>query len=136
MNKLKSKTKIWCTIGPSSRDTKVLKYLAEQTDGIRVNLSHTPTTEALQIFKDIRKLSKKAVLIIDSQGKETRIGSFSGQITLKKNQPVTVRHYDQAQAGDLYFSRRDIINHLKKNDIFFLDDNAIRIKVLEKPDNT
>jgi pyruvate kinase len=124
------KTKIICTIGPTSQSINVLRALIRGgVDALRINLSHTPYDRTIEIMKSIRKISKNIPLIIDSQGKEVRVGAI-GEVQLIKNQKI--RLYPQSEKnnrqGFLYITRPEIFKN-SVNEVISIDDHDIRLKI-------
>jgi pyruvate kinase len=74
-----NKTKIICTIGPSSSGEKVLKKLMyEGMDIARFDLSHSTPQAHLKIINKVRKIASKDGLpvgiMVDLPGVKLRIG--------------------------------------------------------------
>lgn len=75
------KTKIICTIGPSSRSMEKLTQLAEAgMDVARLNFSHGTHAEHLEVInrlKEVRKkLQKPLAIMLDTKGPEIRLGKL------------------------------------------------------------
>ena len=69
------KTKIICTVGPSTDDEKVLKQMIlAGMDAARFNFSHSDYKEHLQRFQKVAKVreecSKHIATILDTKGPE------------------------------------------------------------------
>lgn len=129
-----------CTIGPSSNSLKVIGGLiAAGADALRVNLSHTPPADAKKIIMQIRKLSKRIPIIVDTQGKETRLKASGRKMAILKNgAKVLIAHplSPKSSSAALHISRADVLLSLKKGDSIFADDNSIKLRVLKsEPDN-
>ena len=90
------KTKIVCTIGPSSNNEKTLREMIEAGMNVaRFNFSHGDykTQEAnLELVKKLRTEMKRPVAtMMDTKGPEIRFRDFEGgKITLKKGDIFTV----------------------------------------------
>jgi len=87
------KTKIICTIGPSSKDEKILKsMITGGMDIARINTSHSDFKEVVRVVKDIRRISKEhkknTAIMLDLQGQKIRIGKLGGELNLCKKQKV------------------------------------------------
>jgi len=136
------KIKTICTIGPRSRSPEIILGLIKTgADALRINLSHTPPAQAKKMIVQIRSLSKRIPIIIDTQGKETRIGaSRQKAVLLKKNAEIVVAHTlsPQARKSDavLFISRADVLLSLKTGHTIFVDDNNIQLQVLRSEPDT
>ena len=63
------KTKIICTIGPSSSSKKILKGLKSQGVNIfRINMSHTKLSRLPYILKHLKRNIGKEKICIDTEG--------------------------------------------------------------------
>ena len=75
------KTKIICTIGPSSDNEETLKELMQAgMDVARINFSHGTHEESLQTGNSIKKvrdeLDLPVAILLDTKGPEVRIKDF------------------------------------------------------------
>lgn len=81
--RIEKKTKIICTIGPSSQDKKVLKELLRRgMTCMRLNFSHGSHEEHLAKMNTLRQIEKEERIIIpiclDTKGPEIRTSCFEG----------------------------------------------------------
>lgn len=90
------KTKIVCTLGPSSQTPEIIKNLINSGMNIaRFNFSHGTHEEHKKRIDLVRNISKKSqipiALMLDTKGPEIRLGSFeNGSIIMKAGQPFTL----------------------------------------------
>lgn len=106
------KTKIVCTLGPSTDDINVLKQLMlEGMNVARFNFSHGTHREHLDRLKMVRRARTELGLFVatmlDTKGPEIRIGRFKdGPITLSKGDKFTLTtdeiEGDQSRVSVLY----------------------------------
>src|SRR4051812_37088156 len=87
------RTKIVCTIGPSSWDYKTLKELARAgMDVARLNFSHGSYAEKGQQIKYLRQISdeldKPLAVMADLQGPKIRLGEIDGHREIKKGDTI------------------------------------------------
>ncbi|OGE39583.1 pyruvate kinase [Candidatus Daviesbacteria bacterium RIFCSPHIGHO2_12_FULL_47_45] len=148
------KTKIVCTIGPSSWDYSVLKQLAlAGMDVARLNFSHgTHAEKAAQIVlvrRISRELDKPLAIIADMQGPKIRIGQLSeellkahanklpgGQqekgrnpvIILKQGEKIHLSISPISDEVPMYF---DLSPFVKKGHRILLNDGLVEAKVTE-----
>jgi pyruvate kinase len=78
-------SKIVCTIGPASREPRVLKRLLEAgMDVARLNFSHGSRSEHLECIQTLRrtaqKLGKTIAILADLQGPKIRTGALAGGV--------------------------------------------------------
>ena len=73
------KTKIVCSIGPSSSDVEVMKEMVEAGMNVaRINFSHATMEERVKVVDSVRKVrkltGKSVALLWDTKGPEFRSG--------------------------------------------------------------
>lgn len=136
------KTKIICTIGPSSESEKILeKMILAGMDIARINTSHSDKDEVITLVKRIRKISKKigknTAIILDLQGPKIRIGTLSRDIYIKSGQNIiffTGKINSNKKSGkelmiQVGYSR--FIDDILKGVTIFIDDGLIECKILK-----
>ncbi len=90
------KTKIVCTMGPSTDDEEVLRALIENgMDVARFNFSHQTHEEHKQRFDTLvrlrEELNRPIAALLDTKGPEIRLGDFEkGKITLHAGDTFTL----------------------------------------------
>lgn len=94
------RTKIICTIGPSSYDKNIIiKLIDEGMNAVRFNFSHSRGSEVIDIvnlIKEIRNEKKiPLALILDTKGPEVRIYGCKEKIELKSEQIITIKSYNK-----------------------------------------
>ena len=86
------KTKIVCTLGPSSRNKKMLTAMVKAGMNVaRLNFSHGSYEEHgfnINLIKEVRKeLNVSLPIMLDTKGPELRIKTFkNGKVELKEGQ--------------------------------------------------
>ena len=84
------KTKIICTLGPASRDEKILEQMLKNGMNVaRLNFSHGTHEyhkETIEMFRKVRdKLNVPAAIMLDTKGPEIRLCNFEcDKVELKK----------------------------------------------------
>jgi len=133
------KTKIICTLGPSSENATTLrKMILAGMDVARLNFSHGSHEEHIGRISVIRKLNKKyrrhIRILQDLEGYRIRIGKFKNRskkfIELKKRQTVYLSNQSKVNDGgivplDYDGSLRDI----KTGSFIYIDDGNIALRV-------
>ena len=86
------KTKIIATIGPATRPPEMLARLIEAGCNIvRINMSHSTQEEAAGIIADLRMISDRVAILIDTKGPEVRTTAVEAPVTLATGDVVEVR---------------------------------------------
>lgn len=137
------KTKIVCTIGPSSESTEVLEELVESGMNVcRINFSHGSHEEHLQKFKNIKKVRRKLhvplPIMLDTKGPEIRLKTFKdGKIFLKPGDAFTLTSRDVEGDETIVSQTYDgLPNDVEEGSIIAIDDGLVELKVLEIKDGT
>lgn len=136
------KTKIVCTLGPSTDNEDVLKQLMlEGMNVARCNFSHGVYEEhkkRMDMVKKIRKEVKKPVaILLDTKGPEVRVKQFKdGKVTLQEDQLFTLTSEDvegTAQKVSVTYNR--LYEDLEVGMKVLIDDGLIEMRV-EKVEQT
>ena len=132
------KTKIICTMGPSTDKEGILEQLAiEGMDVARFNFSHGDHEEQkgrLDRLKAIRtKINRPIAALLDTKGPEIRIREFAkGKITLAEGQKFTLTA-DEIQGDEerVSITYKELYKDVKPGDSILIDDGLIGLEVEE-----
>jgi pyruvate kinase len=133
------KTKIICTLGPSTDNDNILKELIRSgMDVARFNFSHADHEEHLGRLKKIEKFRKElnvpVATLLDTKGPEIRIGTFKDnkKIHLKEGQSFTLTtrniEGDEEQVSITY---PNLIYDIDPGTTILIDDGLIEMTVVE-----
>lgn len=143
MKKTMKKTKIICTIGPTSEKEEVLRQLMlAGMNVIRLNLSHGNHEEHKRRIETIKKVREELQLpigiMLDTRGPEIRIGNFKdSEVNLEEGQYFTLTTRDIL--GDetiVNISYEGLPKDVKSGDTILIDDGLIELKVVEIKEKT
>lgn len=132
------KTKIVCTLGPSTDDETVLENLVLSGMNVaRMNFSHGSHQDHKKRIDIVKKLREKhkipVAIMLDTKGPEIRIGTFKNErVFLRPGQKfiLTTKNID----GDEYkvsVRYKDLPKFLKKGERLLFSDGLIASEVLE-----
>lgn len=136
------KTKIICSIGPSSYDLDVMKEMVlNGMDVARINFSHATLEDRVRVVstvKKVRKITGKNVAILyDTKGPEFRCGMMENDsINLVEGKTIRVVKED-CLGNDKRFS----VNHacaiesLNVGNIILLENGLMKIEVISKQED-
>ncbi len=136
------KTKIVCTIGPSSSKEDILERLIKEgMDVARLNFSHGNHEFHRDVIRTIRRLEKRlnkhVAILQDLEGIKIRISRLINQsIELKKGSEVII--FPGKGTGDekgFYISYPYLLRDVKKGERILLDDGLIELRVIDKREN-
>jgi pyruvate kinase len=92
------KTKIVCTIGPSSWDPEVIKQMIDNgMNCARVNGAFANPDELDKVANLVRSVSNKVSLMVDVKGPEIRLNKFPNPIPLKAQQIIEIGNDENSE---------------------------------------
>lgn len=130
------RTKIVCTLGPSSCKPEILKEMFKAGMNVgRLNFSHgthASHKENIKLFRKVRdSLGIPAAILLDTKGPEIRVGKFEGgQATLKKGAEfvITTKSITGSEKC-VSVTYKDLPANVKKGTKILIDDGAITLSV-------
>lgn len=133
------KTKIICTLGPSTDNDEILKELILQgMDVARFNFSHGDHNEHLQRLRKIEKFREELKIpvatLMDTRGPEVRIGNFKDnqKIKLKAGQLFSLTTKDvEGDDTQVSISYPSLIYDVDPGIKILIDDGLIEMTVVE-----
>ena len=132
------KTKIICTLGPSTdRDGVLEKLVREGMDVARFNFSHGTHEEQkarLEQLKSLREqYGKPIAALLDTKGPEVRIGCFQQhKITLEEGQTFTLCTEETEGTNErVSVSYKELYQDVKPGDQILIDDGLVGMEITE-----
>lgn len=130
------KTKIICTLGPSTDVDGVMEELVKNgMDVARFNFSHASHDEQLGRIQKLRELRKKynrhVAALLDTKGPEIRLKEFkNGEITVNEGDTFTLTTEDiEGDETKVSITYKDLPKDLSVGDRVLIDDGLIELKV-------
>ena len=142
------RTKIICTLGPSTDNEAVMRALIEEgMNDARFNFSHGQHDEQMGRLKMLRKLRKElgkyVAALLDTKGPEIRLVEFEkGKTELKTGQTFTLTTDDILGTDErVSITYKNLADDVKLGDHILIDDGLVGLEVVEikpvaKPVNT
>ncbi len=131
------RTKIVCTLGPSTDKEEVLRELMKEgMDVARMNFSHGTHEEQkarLDMVKRLREELKLPIAaLLDTKGPEIRIGDVEGgKLELKKGQEFTLTTKEVLGTSErVAITYKELFQDVKPGDSILIDDGLIGMEVL------
>lgn len=132
------KTKIICTLGPSTDKEGIMEQLIKEgMDVARFNFSHGSHEEQkmrLDKLKELRQqFDKPIAALLDTKGPEIRIGCFKDhKITLQDGQTFTLVNDEIEGTQDaVTVSYKELYKDVKPGDSILIDDGLVGMEVME-----
>ena len=134
------RTKIICTIGPSSQSAEMLEKLAEAGMNMaRLNFSHGTHEEQLKKIKLIKQLNAKTGrhigIMLDTKGPEIRVGQMGDGVEYNKGDIVRV--VKENVVGDkerFHIDCIELFDDVKAGDKILINDGKLTLTVKEIED--
>jgi len=137
------KTKIVCTIGPTSQNEETFKELVKSGLNVaRLNFSHGTHAEHKERMDTIKKIRNELgcsiAIMLDTKGPEIRTRDFeNGGIELVKDQEFILTSREllgNAKIASVTYEK--FAADVKKGDIVLIDDGLISLEVIETINRT
>ena len=130
------KTKIVATISDEKCDTKFLRELYENgMDVVRLNTAHQEHKDALKVIKNVRKISSRIGVLLDTKGPEMRTTSVEEPIAVKRGDLIKVQGTSRnkvSSASYLYVNYKNFVKDVPLGASVLIDDCDIELRVKEK----
>ena len=129
------KTKIIATISNTRCAPEFLAGLHEAgMDVVRLNTAHQTPEEALAVIRNVRAVSDRIAIMVDTKGPEIRTTQTSEEIPVKTGEIICVRGAkDELSCRQCVCVTYDgLIDDLKLSDRLLIDDGEIELLVVEK----
>lgn len=126
MNKIK--TKIVCTIGPSTWDPEILKKLMDRGMTVaRINASFADAEEIHRTTNLIRSLSNEVCVMLDLKGHKIRLSDFGDPIELRTGQELILD--TNPESNNISISYPNLHKDIKIGAPILIDDGKIKLEV-------
>ena len=133
------KTKVVCTLGPSTDDEKVLEQLIEEGMNVaRCNFSHGSHEEHKERMDKVKRIRKKCdkpvAILLDTKGPEIRTGNFvDDKVYVKAGQTFTLVADKEVmgtnEKAGITFA--DLYKDVKPGVVIMIDDGLIEMEVVK-----
>ncbi len=134
-----AKTKILCTLGPSTNKAELIeKLIIAGADGVRLNFSHGSYDSFKSLFAEIDKacIDKQIPLsiLIDLQGPKIRIGELSKpEIEIFSGDKIEITTEDVKGTKDLIStSYKSLADDAQVGNRLLIDDGLLRLRIIER----
>ena len=132
---MKRKTKIICTLGPSSSDPEVLdRLIAAGLDAARINFSHGDHRSNGKLYRTFREAAARAgkplPIMGDLQGPRIRVGEIDGKLELSEGDEIVLSSRDEKASGNrIGTTYRSLARDLSPGVSVLLNDGLLRLRV-------
>lgn len=130
------RTKIVCTLGPSSSSRDALLSLVEAGLNVaRLNFSHGTHEQHAEVIATVREVAasvgRPVALLGDLQGPRIRIGDLAAPIQLDDGSDVVLAPEDVSRPGEIPITYERMATDVHAGDRVLIDDGLIELVVLD-----
>ena len=137
------RTKIICTIGPSSRDdTTIRRFINAGMTVARLNMSHGNHEVHRKTFNQIREISvsmnRNVAILIDLCGPKIRLREVEGDsfFVAKGDEVKFVRGDKPTTREEFTCSYEPLVDDVQVGETIYINDGSVCLRVLEKTDES
>lgn len=128
-------TKIIATISDKKCDVEFLAELFENgMNVVRLNTAHQTFEDTLKVVNNVREVSDKIALLLDTKGPEIRTTASKFEIPVKSGDIVYMKGDPDKETSIemIYVSYKDFVKDVPVNSRILIDDGEIELVVTEK----
>jgi pyruvate kinase len=134
----RKRTKIVATISDMNCERSFLKDLYEAgMDVVRINSAHCTIEGALKIIRNVKEVSPKIAILVDTKGPEIRTTTCDVPIQLKKGNKISIIGDPEKKTSyeAIYVSYRNIASDVPSESVILIDDGELKLTVLRRMGN-
>jgi pyruvate kinase len=134
----RKRTKIVATISDMNCEAEFIKELYDAgMDVVRLNSAHLKIENALRIIKNIREVSDKIAILVDTKGPEIRTTECDAPIQLLKGDKISViGDPGQKSSKDaIYVSYNAIAKDIPVGSLIMIDDGYLELTAVKRTGN-
>jgi pyruvate kinase len=128
-------TKIVATISDRKCDVEFLASLHNAgMNVVRLNTAHQSYEDTLRVIENVRKVSKKVALLLDTKGPELRTTKVSGDIKVERGDLIKFKGApDQESTRDMVcINYAGFVEDVPVGSRILIDDGEIELCVIDK----
>lgn len=134
----RKRTKIVATISDKKCDAEFIRNLFEAgMDVVRINSAHLEIEGALEIIRNVRSVSERIAILLDTKGPEIRTTICDEPVSLKKGEKVKVTGDPgkKTMPGNIYVTHRPFADDVPAGSMILIDDGEIELSVMSRAGN-
>lgn len=137
---MEKKTKIICTISDINCEVDFIRELYRNGMNVaRINSAHATVEGAQKIVENVRAVSDKIAILIDTKGPEVRLTSMENAVgfVAKEGDTIEIRNGSGCASSSkcLYTNCECFVEDVPVGSDILIDDGSIGLKVVGKNDN-
>ena len=140
---MKKRTKIIATISDQRCDVEFIRSLYEAgMNAARINSAHVTTESAAKVVENVRKVSDRIAIIIDTKGPEIRVTGmapgFETGIKVSRGDMIRIKGSETNEPSNnevVYVNDSSIYKDVPEGAAILIDDGELEMEVTEKKDD-
>ena len=140
---MKKRTKIIATISDQRCDVEFIRSLYEAgMNAARINSAHVTTESAAKVVENVRKVSDRIAIIIDTKGPEIRVTGmapgFETGIKVSRGDMIRIKGSETNEPSNnevVYVNDSSIYKDVPVGAAILFDDGELEMEVTEKKDD-
>lgn len=135
---MEKKTKIIATISDKNCEVDFLKTLfANGMNVVRLNTAHQNHEQALKVIENVRAVSDKIAILVDTKGPEIRTNAMKSDLVVKRGDLVNIKGLPNVDSTDdcIFLSYSGFSNDVKIGSKVLIDDGLLELLVIEKKED-
>lgn len=132
---MKRLTKIVATISDRKCDVEFIKELHEAgMNVVRLNTAHQTSEDTLKVINNVRLVSDKIPLLLDTKGPEIRTVKMEHDLAVKRGDKIIIKGDPKgvSENNTIYFNYSGFVNDVDVDQSILIDDGDIELVVVEK----
>ena len=131
------KTKIICTISDINCDVEFIRELyANGMNVVRINSAHATIEGAQMIVDNVRAVSDRIAILVDTKGPEVRLTAMEGPVgfVVKEGDKVEIKTGAEnfCSSKSLYTNCLSFVDDVPAGASVLIDDGSLELVVIEK----
>lgn len=132
---LLKQTKIVATISDRKCDVEFIKNLFDAgMNVVRINTAHQKPEDTLRVINNVRKVSERIPILIDTKGPEIRTTLLKADLHLKKGEIINFRGEPEGISTRrcIFASYINFVDEIPVGSQILIDDGELSFKVIDK----
>jgi pyruvate kinase len=135
---LKKHTKIVATVSDKRCEVDFVRALFEEgMNVVRMNSAHLDEEGFLKIINNVRAVSSRIGILMDTKGPEIRTTALPAPLVLRTGDTIAVKGAPDRETGPecICVSYENFHNEMQTGDVILIDDGELELKVVRKTDD-
>ncbi len=135
--KTKKHTKIVATISDRKCDVPFIRDLYERgMNVVRLNTAHQSVEDSKKVIENVRKVSEKIAILVDTKGPEIRTTEAKEEVTLTKGATVHIGQDTQAPSTEkcIHVNYDHFVDEIQIGNKILIDDGVVELVIVERKD--